>query len=422
MDVTALLAAVLLSQHQPALFREVGAKDESYVCETLGSETEAGLKVDRYRLTSQVWKGRKWEHGLEIHHPLKVEVRGTALLFITGDRGRLDPDAKLAKEVAAIAGMPVAVLYDVPNQPLFRNLREDELIAFTFGEFLKTKDETWPLLVPMTKSSVWAMTAICEQTAKSENPVRRFLVSGESKRGWTALLTAAYDQRVIGVAALGFDMIDMPAQLKRQKQLWGGYSPMFAAYEPLDPGAVAESELGKLLLSIVDPTSYLPRLHRTKLIMRGTNDPFWTADATSVYWDSLPGGKLCSYLPNVGHVVSTEASCISNLGLFCRIVATESQPPLFRGSWTQEGRTWSFTPVAPGAKSVKLWVANSRTNDFSKSEWRVVAQGHGRLEVPNFGEPTAAMVEATFTIGSQPLTLTTIPRILSGASDRLRSR
>ena len=36
--------------------------------------------------------------------------------------------------------MPVAILLHVPQQPIFDGKREDEIIAYTFREFLKTGD------------------------------------------------------------------------------------------------------------------------------------------------------------------------------------------------------------------------------------------------------------------------------------------
>ncbi len=75
--------------------------------------------------------------------------------------------------------------------------REDALIAFTFDQFVKSGDETWPLLFPMVKSVVRAMDVV-QALARSEfkQAIARFVVVGASKRGWATWLTAAVDPRL----------------------------------------------------------------------------------------------------------------------------------------------------------------------------------------------------------------------------------
>ena len=85
------------------------------------------------------------------------------LLFITGGDHKSkqnDNDHKQALHAGSPLRRTVAVLRQVPNQPLLGDKKEDELIAETFVRYLETKDENWPLLFPMTKSAVRAMDAV----------------------------------------------------------------------------------------------------------------------------------------------------------------------------------------------------------------------------------------------------------------------
>src|SRR5690606_28365877 len=93
----------------------------------------------------------------------------------------------------------VAELRGVPNQPLrfageTSGRSEDALIAYMWDKFLRTGDDKWPARLPMTKSAVRALDTITEFAASKDGgnfKVDSFVISGASKRGWTAWTTAA---------------------------------------------------------------------------------------------------------------------------------------------------------------------------------------------------------------------------------------
>ena len=80
-----------------------------------------------FRLTSQTWRGVPWVHSLNlISYPNGSD---TAILYLTGgDPNPLD-DADAAI-VAAESGLPTAMMFNVPTQPIFGK-EEDALIAHT---------------------------------------------------------------------------------------------------------------------------------------------------------------------------------------------------------------------------------------------------------------------------------------------------
>jgi PhoPQ-activated pathogenicity-related protein len=61
-----------------------------------------------------------------------------------------------AAAIAVALGSVVVIASQIPNQPLYfadeSNVprSEDAIIAYSFDKFLKTGDEEWPVLLPMT--------------------------------------------------------------------------------------------------------------------------------------------------------------------------------------------------------------------------------------------------------------------------------
>ena len=166
-------------------------------------------------LVSQVWQGHPWKHTILFSEPKEIAAKGTAILFITGD-GPREGDYRMLQLVTAATAMPTAMLHNIPNQPIY-GMKEDDLIAHTFEKYLETKDSSWPLLFPMAKSAIKTMDAIVALTANSANPIKRFVVTGASKRGWTTwFVGASRDPRVIGIAPIVIDNLNIRAQMPHQ--------------------------------------------------------------------------------------------------------------------------------------------------------------------------------------------------------------
>ncbi len=281
------------------LAQYVAKPDASYSWREVGSGHLGGADYVQVILTSQTWRDIPWKHQLIVFRPAKIDAASRqALLFIDGGRwkpeyestepGDLPREAQVFTRLAAAIRAPVAVVRQVPYQPLF-DRREDALIAYTFDSYLKSGEADWPLLLPMVKSAARAMDAVQEIARQRwQIPVERFTITGASKRGWTSWLTAAVDPRVASVAPMVIDMLNMRAQIELQRATFGELSEEIRDYEDIDlPGRI-DSDLGRKLIAMVDPYSYRANLGQPKLILLGTNDRYWPLDALKLYWNDLP--------------------------------------------------------------------------------------------------------------------------------------
>lgn len=373
----ALISLSLGSIARAGLEDYVRREDPSFAWNVVEQRESALGTVYAVHLTSQVWQGIKWEHQLRIYEPKGALRQDAVLLFITGGGNGRAPspeDDASGFTLARVCGARCAVLPQVPNQPLLDGKTEDTLIAETFVRYLDTKDESWPLLFPMVKSAVRAMDAVQSWTKQKGLPdATRFVVSGASKRGWTTWLTGAVDKRVIAIAPMVIDTLNMKAQRAHSLEVWGKFSEQIDDYTSRGLTEKFEDPDGERLWKMVDPYSYRDRCTMPKLLINGTNDRYWTLDALNIYWDELKGPKNVIYLPNAGHNLAVNrAYAINGVGaLFRHAVANKTVPQLtWRHSDGDDGRLRLEvrSPIVP--KGAQLWAATSETRDFRDSEWK----------------------------------------------------
>ena len=376
------------------------------------SEREIGTvrEIDA-ELVSQTWRGVVWRHELRVVVPSRPAASHLAVLVVGGDgaHGPID-ERRLAEDTGVIT----SYLRSVPNQPLF-GASEDALIAFSFEQYLRTNDADWPLLFPMTKAAATAMDAISALVGGAYE-VRRFVVTGASKRGWTSWLAAVADPRVTAIAPMVFDNLDFAAQMKNQMAVWGQYSNMLGDYTERRLQALIGTERGRVLVSMVDPFTYRATLARvSKLVVNGSNDPYWDVGAVDLYWNDLDGPKALVCVPNAGHDAGSDARSEAALVELVRRTAGRRVMPELSTSGDGQ-RATIRSDEAP--RRVLIWRTESASRDLRSARWRAAEarpEGDQFLVdvVPAADRYAAWFAEAEYASAGHSFTLSTPVRILA---------
>lgn len=366
-------------------------------------------------LLSQTWRGIPWRHRLFLYSPKDPMVRDVVVLYISGDPS--PGDSLLCATVSSLSRLPVALLHNVPFQPLF-GLREDALIAYTFSQYLETKEPDWPLLFPMVRSVHAAMEALEAIFLERWNiPVRGFILIGASKRGWTTYLAAAIaPEKTVGMVPIVFDMVNIPLQMAHQERCYGGPSFMLSDYAQrglwLELGRVPEAAR---LLWLVDPYSYTYAYTMPKLVILGANDPYWTVDGVNFYWPGLPEPKLLLVVPNAGHNVLDWTRVIPTIIAFCRLVAEGKPLPKVsvEHRYLEDGLFIRVSEDWP-AKSVALWRAESSSRDFRKARWEEtrLSPGEGEVKIDAKQGYQAVFFEVVFELEGLRAFFSTPPQVV----------
>jgi PhoPQ-activated pathogenicity-related protein len=435
--VLCFLIPPIASAGETALDRYVAKPDPTYAWQVV--KQIPGNPMTQYfiDLKSQTWRTEKdvnqtvWQHWLIIIKPEKV-TSDTAFLYITGGRNGGDPPKSadsIVLQIAEATHSVVAELRMVPNQPLVFHQdgvgrKEDDLIGYTWDQYLKTGDDTWPARLPMTKSAVRAMDSVQEFLASEQGgkqKIAKFVVAGGSKRGWTTWCTAAVDRRVVAAVPIVIDCIHVPASMQHHIAAYGFYAQSVGDY--FQHKIMQRSHDPKLadLYAIEDPYSYRDRLTMPKFIVNASGDQFFCPDSSQFYFDDLKGEKYLRYVPNADHSLKNSDALQSIIAFYWTVLNGKARP---KYSWTfeKDGSIRVTTPDHP--KEVALWQANNpkardfRVEKIGRAYTRSVLspQGDGayvgKIEPPAQGW-TAFFIELTFDVGAPtPLKLSTAVRVL----------
>lgn len=428
------LSTPAFAEATSALVDYVTKPDSSYSWTLHGRYRKSGADILELRLHSQTWKDVLWKHRVFIIKPRRIKSEQHAVLIVGGGRWRdrydseeypeLPDGARLFVTIANRLQSIVVVLGHVPFQPLF-DLTEDRAIAYTLDRYLATGDPDWPLLLPMVKSTVRAMDATTEFAAEEWGlSLETYTVLGGSKRGWTAWLTAAVDQRVTAVVPAVIDALNFESHFPHQTSVWGAPSASIRPYTDLNLHEILGSPEGRELREIIDPFSYRSVLTQPKLLVVATNDQYFPLDSMNLYWGELLGPKLALYLPNNRHGIRDYRRLIASLRAMNDHAALGTALPSLY--WESEERDGSLTLCLrsdPKPRRVRIWSATSDTSDFRNAEWSSDGlRPEGDVYVQEFPQPAsgyaAHFAETVFGWGRSASYFSTNVNILSAPGAR----
>jgi PhoPQ-activated pathogenicity-related protein len=431
-----LIAPVLcLADDLPAktaLDDYVNAPDDSYTWKVVKSTKVEGGTAVVIDMTSQTWRTpdevdrTKWQHWITMAIPDDLKS-STAFVMIGGGGNGGDPPSgpdEMVMQIAKTTGTVAIELKMIPNQPLIfhgdgKKRKEDDLIGYTWDQYIKTGDPTWPARNPMVKSAVRAMDTVTAYMASDEGGKRmvdKFVVAGGSKRGWTTWLTGAVDKRVVGIIPIVIDVVNADASMLHHFHTYGFWAPAVGNYVQHKIMERIDDPRLKELYAIVDPYAYRHRLTMPKFVLNAAGDQFFLPDSSQFYWDDLKGPKIIRYIPNTDHGMGG-SDAIESAIAFYSMILNDRPMPEYSWKMKEDGTLQVETKNTP--QEVRLWQATNpeardfRVESFGRKYTSEVLQESGdgiylaKIYPPKTGW-SAYFVELTYDVGAPvPLKVTT---------------
>jgi len=425
--VIVALVVIINTARGTALDDYVWADDPCYGYVQVGSSVfDSNTFTTAYtlRLTSQTWRDSSevdhtvWEHWVTIYTRLSVLIDWDTALLLIDDGNNTDPapeyDAAFRGLCAGTYSV-IAVVSAIPNQPLqFSDeglpRTEDEIIAYSWEKFLHGEDANWPAQLPMVKATVRAMDTIQDFLGNlglfSRITINKFVLTGGSKRGWTAWLTAAVDNRVIAIAPIVSDLLNMDRSFAHHWAAYGFWADALSPYEELGIFEWFDTSQGTELLKIVDPYEYRDRLNLPKYIVNAAGDDFFVCDSIQFYIDELLGETYLRHVPNTDHYLTDAFDSVFNamVPYYNAFLNSQARPAF---SWTLQENGAIRVETVDEPNAVKLWqINNEHSRDFRQvvtgpnwvsTELSEKSPGVyiGEVNEPNFGW-TAFFLELTY--------------------------
>ncbi|HAS8921931.1 TPA: PhoPQ-activated protein PqaA family protein [Salmonella enterica subsp. enterica serovar Infantis] len=292
----------------------------------LEKKQRPGVMLQRFNLNSQTWSPQgvvspeRWQNGVDIYIPDSAREKNALVVINNGSNNNgsgtpVAPTNFNEEELSriAIATRTVVIsVSNVPNQVLSYQgvttpLGEDNSVAYSWKLFIGDthKYQDASLQIPMA-ASVSQAFRLAKKELTQQN-INKFIVTGASKRGWAAWLTALSDPDVGAVVPFAMDLLNTQKSLEHMYQSYGKNWPV-AFYPYYNQGIDQQVGTDKFarLMRLEDPLTYLntdmgDRLKIDKYIINASGDDFYVPDNSHFYYGLLPGSKSLRVVPNSTH-------------------------------------------------------------------------------------------------------------------------
>jgi len=279
------------------------------------------IQVTEILMKNVFWRNGQWTHRVIIYVP--ENRRNYDYCLLTSSPLNLKFSVNFGIKDVVKYGIPLVIVNNVPNNFI---LDENTMIFLTsINAIVKNKPEL-SLLYPMVTAYIKAITL--SQLILNPPPTK-YIVGGESKRGWVSLLVAKYDNRICGIVMRSFNFIDTKSYVEKMienyqlEKIWGRI------------GNIGLLQLISILcnnnfikeydpLYFLDSTSSIP-----KLIILGTADELFPPGCEKTYYDH--GKTWFCYIANLNHIqtcLSTKAD-ISTTTFISYIVNNRTMPKIY---------------------------------------------------------------------------------------------
>ncbi|ELP5676955.1 PhoPQ-activated pathogenicity-related family protein [Salmonella enterica] len=293
----------------------------------ISTEPLAQVELRHYELLSQHWSPddmvtpAQWRHNVDIYIPETAKQRHALVVVNNGvnyeegvqiNSKPVDFTQEILASIARDTNTIVISVSDIPNQYLTfqddkKPLKEDESVSRSWALFMEAPEQRklMPLNIPMVSSLSQAIRLAKEELTRWN--IHSFIVTGISKRGWTAWLSAIADPDVEAIVPFAIDLLDIDASLEHIYQSYGGNWPItFYPYYQQGIDEKIKTHSFSQLRQIIDPLRYLntvyqPRLAIPKYIINASGDDFFVPDNSRFYYSKLPGVKSLRIVPNTSH-------------------------------------------------------------------------------------------------------------------------